>query len=70
MRKRILNVGMDDLRAALADANGVAENAAFYGPLCRDEFHRPGGQPNKFIVLADRVGPHCGAQPCPRRRCP
>jgi type VI secretion system protein ImpC len=57
VKKRVLNVSVADLRTALADANGIPERAAFYAPVCRDEFHRPGGKPNKFIVLIEDVGP-------------
>jgi type VI secretion system protein ImpC len=57
VKKRILNVSLADMRTALADANGVPEDAVFYGPIVRNEFHRPGGRPNKFLVLTEDVGP-------------
>lgn len=57
VKKRVLNVSLADMRTALADVNGDPERSAFYAPLCRDEFHRPGGKPNKFIVLNEDVGP-------------
>lgn len=61
VKQRVLNVRLGDLTTALANANGDAERSAFYPPLCRNEFHRPGGRPNKYVVLLDDVGPEHSA---------
>jgi type VI secretion system ImpC/EvpB family protein len=55
LRVRVVNVTPQDVRQDLADA-GLVEGTRLYQSLVVNEFHRPGGQPNRIVHWLPKVG--------------
>lgn len=57
LRVRVMSTTLSDIRKDLADA-GKVDNSQVYQSLVANEYHRPGGKPNRIVHLVDEIGPN------------
>jgi type VI secretion system ImpC/EvpB family protein len=56
LKVKLIMKSKADVVESLADAGGAVDHTPLYRWMCREEFHRPGGNPYRFVVVGEHVG--------------